>query len=173
MAMADSLYLRILKWLDEGNDCEKCPCYWYDQGWEDSDQGCYASRDAFFTGPCYLPWIARWYLGRRANFARGHEFDDVVEFVEETEHIDGVIADRIKEELGLRVICYVTEIEGTKAYHETDWDAAVDSIAMNVRFAIDEDWFHRHPNTLRHKWAVLLKETWKRFLFRVRYFLTV
>ena len=171
--MADTIYSRIRKWIDEGNDCEKCPCFWQDKGWEDSDQGCYARGDAFLTSLCYMPWVVRWYLGRRANFAKGHQFDGAVEYAEEVEHIDGVIADRIREELGLRVICYVTEWDGVKTYHEMDQDTAVGSIATNVRFAIDEDWFSRHPNTLRHKWAELLKETWKRFAFSARYLLTI
>ena len=168
-----NLIQRVHKWIDEGNDCEKCPCYWCDQGWEDFDQGCYARRDAFFTGPCYMPWVFRWYLGRKAYFEQSHEFDDAVEFAEEVEHLDGVIADRIKEELGPCVICYVAESDGKKTYHEMDRDMTIGSMAMNVRLAIDEDWFSRHPNTLRHKWTELLKETWKRFVFSVRYFLTI
>ncbi len=63
------------------NDCSKCPAYWWEQGWEDCDEGCRISDRRFFNGcNLWLPiryllfWYYKWQENRSwARYIRDYE----------------------------------------------------------------------------------------------------
>ncbi len=163
---------KLMKWIREGNDCGECPCYWWEQGYEDCDEGCRLERDALFYGGCRLPRIVRWYKNRQAVFTESHEYDGIEEWFMERERLDNLVAERMKKELGCSVICARHIDTEEKRYWEVDQDECIYRLAhaINAELADDDS---RRAKTIRAEWAELLKKTWKRFCFKVRFLLTI
>ena len=164
---------KLMKWLHEGNDCGKCPCYWWEQCYEDCDEGCRLERDSIFYGGCRLPRIVRWYKNRQAIFAENHEYDGIEEWFMERERLDNLVAERIKKELGSSVICgrYI-DTDG-KHYWEVDQNECIYRLAHAINSELDDDDLSRHAKTIRSEWSELLKKTWGKLCFEVRFLLTV
>lgn len=49
------------------NKCSECPCYWYAEGYDDSDEGCAIrpGSDQFYYETCYWPLWYRKYRIRK------------------------------------------------------------------------------------------------------------
>lgn len=164
---------RLRKWMQEGNDCGKCPCYWFEQGYEDCDEGCRINLDGIFYGGCRLPRIVRWYRNRQAVFFENHQFDGIEDWWEEQERLDNVIAEGIKKGLDGLVICsrYIDKEE--KHLWEVEQEECIYRLAHSLNSTLSDDKFAQGTRTLKAKWAELLKETWENFCFRVRAIITV
>lgn len=162
----------LLRWVREGNDCGKCRCYWWEQGYEDCDEGCYLERfEKGMYGRCYLPRIVRWYLLRRHDVLDDYHLDGMEEYFEEMADMDLRAENAIREKLGdHQCICY-RRTDGT--VHEMNQDSQIYEMAHCVRSAIQKYQDERQPNGLKAKWKDLLKETAVELWWKLRIFLTI
>lgn len=164
--------MSLLKWLRDGNDCGKCSCYWWEQGYEDCDEGCHLDRfEKGIYGRCYLPKIVRWYLKRRHMTIEEYCYKDMGEYFEELADMDLLAENAIREKLGDRqCICY-RRTDGT--VHEMNQDSQIYELAHSVRSAIQDYQEKRQPKGLKAKWKTLIKETASELWWKLRILITI
>lgn len=160
-------------WLKDGNNCEKCPCAWEEWGPEDCDGGCYAGRD-LFEGTCRLPYLVRWYIARRANFCKDHQYDGIGEWYEEQERKQRIVEEAIYKRDQNLTLCWEYKTEAGKTeYRPFDQKMVIQEICYDIVGAMDDYRRGQEPRTLYNKWSALVRETFKRAVFKIRYLLTI
>lgn len=102
-----------------------------------------------------LPRFIRRFLSRRQIYLRNHEYDDFEDYWEKEESGNKIIREVIEKKLRWDFICHKTK---TGAFEESNKDTIIEEIAWRVRSAYDEFIWNPHQ-TLRQKWAELIKET--------------
>ena len=148
----------MLKWIKEGNNCEKCKALWEshtsNECGEEWDCGCYVKGSDYDESVCRLPRFLRWLLIRKANYHINHQYDGIIEWYKKQEEEDCKCREAIKVMLDARVICR-KDIDG--GLHECDTDAIIQQEAWRVRHACEPE--SKKPPNLTRQWVILIKKT--------------
>ena len=168
-----NLLQKAARLLKEGNDCEKCPCAWEEWGAEDYDGGCYAGRD-LFEGTCRLPRFVRWYLARKAEFAKEHEYDGIEEWNEEDDRLQRVAEKALYKRCPGVIFCWEAKtLDCGNVLMRYDQEAIKHEICYDIRNAVEDAKREKAPHTLSGEWKALLKKTVDRAIFKIRSTLTI
>ena len=81
--------MKIIDWIQCGNDCEKCPYLWEEKTsyeYDEYDCGCYIKHDLYDEKPCHLLMPVRAVLGffakKKAEYSEAHMYDGIEDYYE-------------------------------------------------------------------------------------------
>jgi hypothetical protein len=149
---------KIIRWMKNGNNCDRCPALWVDQGLEDCDCGCYIKGEDYDEAVCRLPYLIRALLCRRNKYLAAHEWDGYGEFHKEYEAINNVVCEKVRGELNDVVLCRSSDATKEHELPKDVYDAYINYVARAAIEGYSSATFV--PNKrLSKKWRELFHET--------------
>lgn len=160
---------RFWKWYVLGYyHCDRCPYSWDDASpsCEDCDCGCVIFGDIRDTCRLLPPFrfLIGWGKKKRFRYAQAHEYDGLVDWYEERERKEAIMAKTISnsfEKWGLSL--HHTLLDGTTAPVE-DLNAEIEVIAHWVTDEYEQEIHPVQHRPLREEWKLLLGKTWRSFI---------
>lgn len=161
----------FILWLINGNDCYKCKLlHSWRTAWDcdEYDCACDIRGMDFEDNPCYLiePFksIKGFWAKRRNSYYESHEYDGIVEFMEDLDKKD----EKMKELIMSKVLKgYVVCMKyGDGTLHECNTELVVEHNAWEVRSGYED---FAHPvvhEKLSTEWKKLIKKTMRVFYNR-------
>ena len=145
---------RLIEWLHNGNNCEKCACSWAEQGYDDWDCGCNIKGADYDEKRCYLVLPIRWLLLRRAKYYADHQYDGIEEWYKKKYKQEQVCKAAILEAIGVFQLYW--EDKNGEA-HKMDVDSWADYNAWKVFEACQPE--YAPPPRICQRWKSLLYDT--------------
>lgn len=146
----------LIKWIKEGNNCEKCKCLWEScDYWGECDCGCIIKNSLDWDEkPCRLPKVIRYLRLRKQNYYEKHSYDNYGIYIEEQEQRDEKCKKALKEMLSIYSLC-IKNKDGT--FRECDKENIIEQDAWKIRCACEPE--HKKEKTLSKQWKEILKAT--------------
>ena len=148
--------------------CDRCPYSWDDAcpGCEDYDCGCVIFGDTKDTCRLLPPFrfLIGWGKKKRFQYAQAHEYDGLVDWYEEHERKEAIMAKTISNNLAQwQLSLHRSGVDGSTAPVE-DINAEIEVLA---HWIVDEYEQAAHPvqrPTLCQEWKNLLHKTWRHII---------